>query len=94
MDMGDLGAMDMELYMNDTGFYVNDPEMGEWIKMPKEMYDELMAQMGGETDPTLDMKMFKEFKDDFTFEQTDDEYILTLAASGEKLSGLIKELIG
>lgn len=94
MDMGDLGAMDMEMYMTDTGFYVNDPEMGEWIKMPKEMYDELMAQMGGETDPTLDMKMFKEFTDDFTFEQTDDEYILTLAASGDKLSGLIKELIG
>lgn len=94
MDMGELGAADMEMYMTETGFFMNDPESGQWIKMPKDMYDEMMAEMGSETDPTLDMKMFKEFKDDFKFEQTDDEYILTLAASGDKLSGLIKELIG
>ncbi|GEN84859.1 hypothetical protein SLU01_31710 [Sporosarcina luteola] len=94
MDMGDMGAMDMELYMNESGFYMNDPESGQWIKMPNDMYDEMMAQMGGETDPTLDMKMFNEFKDDFKFEQTDDEYILTLAASGDKFSGLMKELMG
>lgn len=95
MDMGpEIGVMDMELYMNDSGFYMNDPESGQWIKMPKDMYDEMMAQMGGETDPTLDMKMFNEFKDDFKFEQTDDEYILTLNASGDKFSGLMKELMG
>ncbi|MGN7386410.1 DUF6612 family protein [Sporosarcina sp. SAFN-015] len=94
MDMGDLGKMDMELYMTDSGFFMNDPESGQWIKMPKDMYDEMMAQMGGETDPTLDMKMFNEFKDDFKFEQTDDEYILTLSASGDKFSGLMKELMG
>ena len=38
--------------------------------------------------------MFNEFKDEFKFEQTDDEYILTLAASGDKFSGLMKELMG
>lgn len=94
MDMGEMGKMDMELYMNDSGFFMNDPESGQWIKMPKDMYDEMMAQMGGETDPTLDMKMFNEFKDDFKFEQTDDEYILTLSASGDKFSSLMKELMG
>ncbi|MCM3638374.1 hypothetical protein M3152_11755 [Sporosarcina luteola] len=94
MDMGEMGKMDMELYMSESGFFMNDPESGQWIKMPKDMYDEMMAQMGGETDPTLDMKMFNEFKDDFKFEQTDDEYILTLAASGDKFSGLMKELMG
>lgn len=94
MDMGEMGKMDMELYMNESGFFMNDPESGQWIKMPKDMYDEMMAQMGGETDPTLDMKMFNEFKDDFKFEQTDDEYILTLTASGDKFSGLMKELMG
>ena len=94
MDMGELGSMDMELYMNETGFYMNDSESGQWMKMPAEMYEEMMAGMGGETDPTLDMKLFKEFKDDFKFEQTNDEYILTLAASGDKFSGLMKELMG
>ena len=94
MDMGELGSMDMELYMNESGFYMNDPESGQWIKMPADMYDEMMARMGGETDPTLDMKLFEEFKDEFKFEQTDDEYILTLSASGDKFSGLMKELMG
>ncbi|WP_432361835.1 DUF6612 family protein [Sporosarcina sp. UB5] len=94
MDMGELGTMNMELYMTESGFFMNDPESGQWIKMPKDMYDEMMAQMGGETDPTLDMKMFKEFKDEFKFEQTNEEYILTLSASGDKFSGLMKELMG
>ena len=40
------------------------------------------------------MTLFEEFKDDFKFEQTNDEYILTLAASGDKFSGLMKELMG
>lgn len=94
MDMGELGSMDMELYMNESGFYMNDPESGQWIKMPTDMYDEMMAGMGGETDPTLDMTLFEEFKNDFKFEQTDDEYILTLSASGDKFSGLMKDLMG
>ncbi|MFS0690747.1 DUF6612 family protein [Sporosarcina sp. 179-K 8C2 HS] len=94
MDMGEHGKADLEMYMNESGFFMNDPQAGQWIKMPKDMYDDMMAEMGGETDPTLDMKMFNEFKDDFKFEQTDDEYILTLSASGDKFSGLMKELMG
>ena len=46
----------------------------------------MIGEMGGGADPTLDMEMFKDFMEDFKFEQTDDEYILTLAASGEKFS--------
>lgn len=94
MDMGELGASDMELYMTEAGFFMYDEQMDQWIQMPNDMYEEMMESMGGETDPTLDMKMFKEFQDDFKFEQTNDEYILTLNASGDKLNGLIKQLIG
>ena len=36
MDMGEMGAMDMELYMTESGFYMNEPESGQWIKMPAE----------------------------------------------------------
>lgn len=94
MDMGEMGASDMELYMTDAGFFMHDAQMDQWIKMPNDMYEEMMASMGGETDPTLDLKMFKDFKDDLTFEQTDDEYILTLNASGDKLNNLVQKLIG
>ncbi len=53
-----------------------NPELARWIKLPDEMYEEMIGQMCGGADPTLDMNMFKEFAEDFKFEQTDDEYIL------------------
>ena len=91
MDMGEQGAMAMEVYMTEEGFFMNEPGTGQWIKLPGEMYEELLAQVGS-ADPTLDMTMFKEFVEDFKFEQTADEYILKLSASGDKFSKLLKEI--
>ncbi|KAA0948482.1 hypothetical protein FQ087_15845 [Sporosarcina sp. ANT_H38] len=92
IDMGEQGKMNMEIYMTDTGFFVNEPESGEWIKLPNEMYETMIGQMGGGANPTLDMNMFKEFADDFKFEQTEDAYILKLSASGDKFSELFKKV--
>ena len=92
MDMGEQGKMDMEIYMTDAGFFMKDPESGDWIKLPNEMYEEMSGQLSGGADPTLDMNMFKEFADDFKFEQTDDAYILTLSAAGDKFSKLFKKV--
>jgi hypothetical protein len=91
IDMAEQGAMAMEVYMTEEGFFMNDPESGQWMKLPGEMYEELLGEVGS-ADPTLDMKVFKEFVEDFKFEQTDDEYILKLSASGEKFSKLFKEI--
>lgn len=38
-------------------------------------------------------KRLKSFIDDFSFEQTDDEYVLTLDAEGDKFKALIDEEI-
>lgn len=91
IDMGEQGKMEVEIYMTDTGFFMNDPESGEWIKLPNDMYETMIGQMGGGANPTLDMNMFKEFVDDFKFEQTEDAYILKLSASGDKFSELFKK---
>ncbi|MFS0577409.1 DUF6612 family protein [Sporosarcina sp. 179-K 3D1 HS] len=93
MDMGEQGSMDTEIYMTEDGFFMFDPESEQWLKFPQEMSDDMMAQMGGGADPTPDMEMFKEFADDFQFEQTDDEFILTLTAEGEKFNSLMKQAI-
>lgn len=93
MDMGDQGSMDTEIYMTEAGFFMFDPASEQWLKFPKEMSDDMIAQMGGNTDPTPDMEMFKEFTDDFKLNQTDDEYVLTLTAEGEKFNSLIKDAI-
>lgn len=92
MDMGEQGKMDMEMYMTEAGFYMSNPELEGWIKLPNDMYEVMVGQMAGGANPSLDMKMFKEFAEDFKFEQTDDEYILTLSASGDKFSELFKKV--
>lgn len=92
VDMGEQGAISTEIYKTEDGFFVNEEGSGQWIKMPSELDEELLAELGS-TDPTLDMNMFKEFVEDFRFEQTDDEYILKLSASGEKFSKLFEDMI-
>jgi hypothetical protein len=92
MDMGEQGSMDIEMYMAEAGFFMHDPDSGQWLKFPDEMYADMIGEMGAGADPTLDMEMFKDFMEDFKFEQTDNEYILTLAASGEKFTKLFKDI--
>lgn len=91
VDMGEQGAMAMEIYMTEEGFFMNEPESNQWMKLPGEMYEDMLGEVGS-ADPTLDMTMFQEFVEDFKFEQTDDEYILKLSASGDKFSKLFKEI--
>ncbi len=92
MDMGEQGKMDMEMYMTDAGFFMSNPESEGWIKLPNDMYEVMVGQMASGVNPSLDMNMFKEFAKDFKFEQTEDEYVLTLSASGEKFSKLFKKV--
>ncbi|MER2088274.1 MAG: DUF6612 family protein [Sporosarcina sp.] len=92
IDMGEQGKSVMEMYMTEAGFFMSNPGSENWIKFPEDMYEEMVGQMAGGADPTLDMNMFKEFIDDFKFEQTDNEYILTLSASGDKFTELFKKV--
>ena len=93
MDMGEQGEMDMEMYMTEEGFYMNNPEVrGDGLSCRTKCTRKWLAKCAGGADPTLDMNMFKEFAEDFKFEQTDDEYILTLSASGDKFNELFKKV--
>lgn len=93
MDLGDLGKADIEMYVTEDGFYMYSPEEDLWIKFPDEMYDEMVGEMAGAADPQLDMDMFQKYLKDFKFEQTDDNYVLTLNAEGEQFTDLLKELM-
>ncbi|MCG3086797.1 DUF6612 family protein [Sporosarcina cyprini] len=91
MDMGEYGQNEMEMYISEKEVYMNDAETGQWIKFPEEFAAEMFEELAGE-DPTLDMKLFKDYVDEFKFEQTDDSYILKLKASGEKFEKLLKQM--
>ncbi|MBB4825103.1 hypothetical protein HNO89_002332 [Sporosarcina luteola] len=88
----EIGQMDIEMYISEKEVYMNDPESGQWLKFPEELSAEILGEMGSESDPTLDMKLFKDYVDEFKFEQTDDSYILKLKASGEKFDKLLREM--
>ncbi|MDN7229056.1 hypothetical protein QWY15_17420 [Planococcus sp. N064] len=89
-EMGSPEPMAMEMYMTKEGMYMNDPTIGSWIKMPGENIEDLQAMMEQQTaDPSQQLEDLKAFEDDFTFEQSEDEYILKLDAAGEEFQALI-----
>lgn len=82
--------MPMEMYMTGQGFFMKNPDGNEWIKMPSEMYDQIAKMTKQQSDPSQQLKQLESFKDDFTFEQTDNAYVLKLAASGDKFNKLVQ----
>ena len=52
--------------------------------MPTDDFDVMMNQAGMQADAPEQLRQLEQFVEDFTFEQDDDQYILTLEAEGEK----------
>ncbi|MFF2753844.1 DUF6612 family protein [Psychrobacillus sp. NPDC058041] len=88
---GSMEAQDIEIesYITKDAFYMYEAQSGQWMKFPKEMMDQLMNTTN-QSNPTNQLKIIESYLDDFTFEQDNDNYILTLQASGEKFTDLVK----
>ncbi len=96
-DMEGMPAMETEMYYTPEGMFTYDPMMDAWFKMPADEMGELEAIMSMEQqsgDLSGQLEQLEAFQDDFTFEQTDDEFILTLDAAGEEYEKLISEQMG
>ena len=86
--------MPLKMYMTaEDGFYMFDMESDSWLKLPSDLYDTLLAQSGMQADASEQLKMLQKYVTDFTFEQSDSDYILTLKADGDQFTQLIKEQI-
>lgn len=84
--------MPLKMYFTEAeGFYMHDMTSDGWLKLPNESYEEMLAQAGAGTDATEQLAQLKPFLNDFTFEQNNDAYILTLNAKGEKFNDFILE---
>ena len=82
---GEEMSMPTEMYMTEAdGFFINQEMMGGWFKMPADEFDVMMNQAGMQADASEQLRQLEQFVEDFTFEQDDDQYILTLEAEGEK----------
>lgn len=81
----------LESYMTEDGFFMKDSMSEQWMKLPEDMYEQMMAMSQQQADPSAQLKELEAFMDDFTFEQTDEAYILNLSASGDKFNELIQK---
>ncbi|AMO85571.1 hypothetical protein B857_02771 [Solibacillus isronensis B3W22] len=96
MDMGD-EKMDMpiEMYMTEEdGFYMLNGDTNEWLKMPEEQYEQLIAQTGAQADASEQLEQLEQFIDDFSFEQDDENYLLTLNIEGDEFKQFIVSQMG
>lgn len=95
--MEDMPPMVTEMYYTADGLYSYDPMMDMWVKLPADEVEDLEALMMMEQqsgDLAGQFEQLEAFQDDFTFEQTGDEFVLTLDAAGEEYGKLISEEMG
>ncbi len=91
MGEGNTESMDIEAYMTNDAFYMFEGNSKQWMKMPLDMAE--MMGTAEQTTPADQLEMLEEYIDEFTFEQDDESYILTMNASGEKFTNLIREQV-
>jgi hypothetical protein len=80
-----------EAYFSQDGMFIADPTSNTWMKFPTEMSDQLLQLSDQQTNPAEELKKLKDYVSDFSFEQDNKNYILTLKASGEDFSEFIKK---
>lgn len=83
----------VEQFITEDGFFMKDPQSGSWMKFEDDMYEQITGQIAGAQESPVDFSMYQEYADDFTFEQTNDEYVLTLKGSGEKFTTLMNDMM-
>jgi len=94
-ESGEEMKMPLKMYMTEAdGFYLYEESMGGWFKMAGESYEEILSQAGMQNDPAEQLKQLQQFVSDFTFEQTDNEFTLTLNAEGDKFMSFLLEQMG
>ena len=91
LDEGDKNnETSVEMYMNkDQGIFVKDEASNEWLKLPSDDFDSILKETSSAANAKEQLEQLKKFAGDFKFEQTDDAYVLTLDAKGDKFKELI-----
>lgn len=84
-------SMDMEMYMSKEGMYMFDSQTNQWVKLPSEEFDAIMGQTANQVNTSEQLEQMKSFINDFTFEQSEDQYILTLEAASDKFTKYMLE---
>ncbi|MDM5335411.1 hypothetical protein QUF56_19790 [Ureibacillus composti] len=84
-------SIDVEMYMNQQGMFTFDSESKKWLKLPVTDFEAMMGQTANQVNAAEQLAGMKSFINEFKFEQTNDAYVLTLNAAGDKFSEYIVE---
>lgn len=93
-ESGEAIEVPLKMYMTaKDGMYMFEPTEGAWMKFPSDMFNIILDQSGVQVSAADQIEMLNVFAKDFTMQETNNAYILTLNADGEKFSQLIKEQV-
>ena len=84
----------VDLYKTTDEVIVNDDRVGEWEKTTTDSVNELFGKMVEHSNPTLNLSLFDEFKDDFEVVPIDYGYALKLSLDREQYKRFNKVFLG
>lgn len=74
----------IEMYMSEKeGFFMFNADSNQWMKLPADQQEQILEQTGAQADASEQLEQLQQFVDEFTFEQDDVDYKLTLNVEGE-----------
>ena len=92
MEMGEeKEGYTVEAFLTDDGFYMYQSNQDMWVKLPAENTEQLFQTQNGQQNPAQQLKQFEDFIEDFSIDQNDKNYILTLNTSKE-IEKYLKEI--
>lgn len=85
--------MDIDIYLLNDVMYMYNEQMGNWIKKKNAGVDAVEEMTIQKLYPAEQLEMLEDYSDEFSFEQSDDAFILSLDAEGDEFNDLFQELV-
>lgn len=100
MDMGDLGMGEegdfeyLSYFTEKDGFFVEEPGMGQWLKLPENMMSDMLAMSDTQLSPEEQLKPFMDYTSNLSVDTMDDSYIITLSGDGVDMEEFMAQMSG
>ncbi|WAA10052.1 DUF6612 family protein [Fervidibacillus albus] len=81
----------MEMYFTEEGYFVYEPISDMWMKMSGEMFQQFQQLPEEKTNPYEQIQQMEQYVDDFSLQENDSEYILSLNVEGDAFLDFVKQ---
>lgn len=91
MNLAGQGEQTIEQYVTDQGVFTR--QNGQWMKMPAEMTEQLMATMQQSASPEKQLEQFKGIAEQATITEEGDSYLVNADVSGDSVKSLAQSYL-